>query len=304
MIPFNFHHLYYFYKVAEEGSISKAAKTLRLSQPTLSLQLKQIEDYFGIKLFDREGKRLQLTGEGNFVLSYAKSIFDMGRELYDGLNDRSRRGYLKVQIGVTGSVPKSISHAVLNFLLDAGNTFISVHELGYKELLDQLRVHNLDMILSTAAYQGPAEDGIQSFVLAQLPIAFCANKQWAKSIRKVPQDLHDKPMLLTTSQHQIYQQLREYFLTHKIKPRVIAEIQDAELVRRLVIEGKGIAPLNLYTIHKAPAKESIHILGSKPLAGIHETIYALTKDRKTPHPYVRQLIENFKIPPQLFQIKP
>ena len=99
MIPFNYHHLYYFYTVARMGGISKARGELRLAQPTLSSQIKQFENFLNVKLFEREGKKLVLTDEGRSILSYAAEIFDTGKELIAHLGDISPRGRPRIQIG-------------------------------------------------------------------------------------------------------------------------------------------------------------------------------------------------------------
>ena len=104
MIPFNYHHLYYFYTIAKTGSITKACDTLRLAQPTLSAQLKQFENYLKVKLFEREKKKLILTEEGRQILFYATEIFDVGREMMDRIDDHSYKGRINIQIGVVHPV--------------------------------------------------------------------------------------------------------------------------------------------------------------------------------------------------------
>src|SRR6187431_748149 len=117
MIPFNFHHLYYFYTIAQAGSVSKAAKELRLSQPALSYQLKRLEDFLNVKLFERKGRGLVLTEEGHSALSYAKQIFDAGKEFADGLRDRSEKGRVRIQIGAMDSIPKTSVSELLKYIL-------------------------------------------------------------------------------------------------------------------------------------------------------------------------------------------
>lgn len=92
MIPFSYHHLYYFYVIAQEGSISKATEQLRLAQPTLSAQLKQFETFLNTDLFIRENRKLVLTEEGHKVFSYARMIFDIGQELKERMVDLSHKG--------------------------------------------------------------------------------------------------------------------------------------------------------------------------------------------------------------------
>ncbi|MDD3151133.1 MAG: LysR family transcriptional regulator, partial [Candidatus Gastranaerophilales bacterium] len=114
MIPFNYHHLYYFYVIAQEGSIAKATEQLRLAQPTLSAQLKQFENFLNVKLFIRENRKLILTEEGHKVLSYAKLIFDIGQELRERMVDLTDKGRPRIHIGVSNFVPKTI----IDLLLD------------------------------------------------------------------------------------------------------------------------------------------------------------------------------------------
>lgn len=96
MIPLNYHHLYYFYVIAKEGSIAKACGRLLLAQPTLSAQLKQFEKNIGRPLFERRPRKLTLTEEGRIVLDYAESIFELGEEMRDALNDRPLSGGLSL----------------------------------------------------------------------------------------------------------------------------------------------------------------------------------------------------------------
>ncbi|MDA9101366.1 LysR family transcriptional regulator [Omnitrophica bacterium] len=298
MIPLNYHHLYYFYVIAEEGSVTGAAQKLRLAQSSLSMQLGQFEDFLEKKLFVREGKKLLLTEDGHYILSYAKAIFDLGDELSDSLGDRGRKEQLRIQIGVSSFIPKSFVDNIINGLFEQPETpYIYIVEKHADEMIADLAVHKLDMVLNDLSHQAPVEQGIQNHVLARIPIVLCANKRLAKTIRKIPQDLNHAPMILPTSQSQTYHALQEYFLTHKIKPKIIAEIQDIELVRRLALSGKGVAPLNEFTVLNAPAKERLTILGKeRSQFPIHDTIYLICKKRKHPHPLVTQMIKQFKLP--------
>lgn len=295
MIPFNYHHLFYFYTVAEEGSITKACKKLRLAQPTLSAQIRQFENYLNRKLFLREGKKLILTEEGNDILSYAKAIFDLGKELSDSLGDNPRKGHARIQIGISSFIPKAIAHSVLHFLSEAHkDLYLNVVESSSAEMIEGLRIHKLDMVLDDTPFRGDAAEGIQNHLLVKIPLVLCASKTLAKKFPRIPEDLNNAPMILPTSQSQTYHNLQEYFLRHKIKPRIIAEIQDLELTRRLVLSGKGIAPINQHTVLTAPNHEKLVILGKKSL-DIFDTVYVIKKERKNPHPLVETLLKNFKL---------
>lgn len=295
MIPFNYHHLYYFYVIAKIGSISKASETLRVGQPALSTQLKQFESSLKIKLFEREGRKISLTEGGRYVLSYATEIFDVGMELMDGIGDRSHKDRLRIQIGVSSYIPSTIVDSLLKFLLKIEpNIYICVQEGNMEHMLENLRTHALDIVLTDSPTSAINQKEFTNHLLAKIPVVFCAHASIAKKYKRIPKDLHNAPILLPTTQSQIYQAVQEYFVAHKIEPRIVGEIQDVELVRRLVLAGLGIAPLNKLTVMQAPSKEPLVILGNKNIANIYDNIYLLSKVRKKPHPLIFNIIEQFK----------
>ena len=297
MIPFNYHHLYYFYTIAKMGSISKACEELRLAQPTLSSQLKQFESYLNLKLFERKGKKLVLTDEGRYIQSYAAEIFDTGRELMDGLGDISQKGRLKIQIGVSSFVPRAVVDALLRFLLKIEpGVYLSVQEDKTEVMIENLKTHLLDFVLTDTLLPSSAEGEIENHLVAKIPIVFCAHSSIARKYKRLPKDLEGAPVILPTTQSQVYQSVQEYFIAQKVKPKIVAEIQDVELVRRLVLTGIGVAPLNRFTITQAPSKEPLVILDKKSRHNIFDNIYLLIKKRKKNHPLIPKIIDQFKLP--------
>ncbi|MEI7752195.1 MAG: LysR family transcriptional regulator, partial [Candidatus Omnitrophota bacterium] len=250
MIPFNYHHLYYFYTIARLGSVSKASAQLRLGQPTLSTQIKQFESYLNLQLFERQGKkRLTLTEEGRHLLFYATEIFDTGAEMLDSLKDISQKGRIKIQIGISHHVPRSVVDALLMFLLHIEpGVYISLHEDNTELLSEGLKTHQLDLALSDSIAQTYAEEDIECRLIAKIPVVFCVHTSLAKKYKKIPADLNGAPLILPTAHSQIYLAIQDYFVSHKIKPKIVGEIQEQETIRRLVLSGIGIAPLNKFTV--------------------------------------------------------
>ena len=293
MIPFNFHHLYYFYAIAKAGSVSQAAKELRLSQPALSYQLKHLEEYLNVKLFERKGRKLILTEEGHSALSYAKQIFDVGKEFADGLRDRSQKGRIRIQIGVLNSIPKTFANALLKFILSSEPTaHIQLQEDNLERMTGNLKDHFLDLILADMPVQVSAEDEIQNHLIAKIPIVFCAHATLAKKYKKIPQDLNNAPMIFPTSDSRVFFSVQEYLATHNVTPKIIAEIQDIELARLMAIDKLGIVPLNQFMALNTP---NLVILNQNAKHDIHESIYIIVKRRKSPHPLVEKIIHDFKL---------
>lgn len=295
MIPFNYHHLYYFYIIAQEGSISKATKTLRLAQPTLSAQLKQFEKFLKVTLFTRENKKLILTEEGRQVLSYAKDIFDIGKELKGRFVDLTFKGRPQLSIGVTNHLPKTIVDIILDFILtQAPNTYIILKKDNMLQLLEELEHHLVDIILTDTPFETPINNRIENHLLGKIPIVFCAHPSIAKRIKRFPQDLNQQPLLIPAAPMSLNIKIKEYYYEHKIKPHLVGEIQDIETVRRLALRGYGIAPLNLLTIQNAPAKQPLTILNKSLIPGLEEKVYLIHKHRRHPHPLISPLTTSFK----------
>jgi LysR family transcriptional activator of nhaA len=295
MLPFNFHHFYYFYVTARTGSVSQAAQELRLSQPALSTQIKHLEDFLQVKLFERTSRKMELTEEGRLALHYAQQVFDAGKEFADSLRDRSQKGRLKIQIGVLNSIPKAFANALLKFLLSKEpSTYIQLHEENLESMTANLKDHVLDFIFADRPVQTSAEEEIQSHLIAKIPIVFCAHPALAKKYKKVPRDLNGAPMIFPTADSRVFYSVQEYLAGAKVTPRIVAEIQDIELSLRMALDGLGILPLNKAMASKVP-KSKLVILEETSGHGLHESLYIISKKRKKPHPLVETTLREFSL---------
>ena len=301
MIPFNYHHLYYFYIIAQQGSIARATDILRLAQPTLSAQLKQFENFLGVKLFIRENKRLILTEEGHQVLAYAKTIFDIGQELKDRMVDLSDKGRINIQIGITTFVPKTVIEVLLDFVLKTEpKAFIQLKKDNIGSLIQDLDDHMLDIVLTDTPFESHLKDTFTNKLIGKIPIVFCADPKLAQKIKKFPKDLGGKPFLLPAAPRQMFYTLNEFFYENHIKPEVVAEIQDLETVRRLALRGYGIAPINLLTIKGAPAKQKLIVLNKPAQYPLYEKIYLITKQRKMHNPITEMISKSFNFDQHIY----
>lgn len=296
MIPFNYHHLYYFYVVAKERSFSKAAGALRVSQPALSAQLKQLENYWDQQLFNRDPRNLTLTEEGLMVFNYAKAIFDLGQELSDTVVNRKHTEDLRIQLGASSAVPKAIIEALVQFIYQykpAANLILRQDKID--NMIEDLTVHKLDLVINDFSYETSSEQGIQNHLVGTIPMVFCVNKDMAKRFEHIPKDLNGAPLILPTAPDQTYHAMQNYIHTNKIKPKIIAEIQDLELGRILVAMGKGVGLLNSYAVLNCPERKNLAILKDRSNFKINDTIYLINRARKVPHPFITRIIENFRL---------
>ncbi len=179
----NYHHLYYFRVIASEGSIAKAAQKLRLGQPTLSAQLKQLEDRIGIQLFDRQHKKLILTESGRIALEYATEIFKMGHEMVEVLHDRLIPERTHVQLGALDSILKHLIFRLVKAAYALGPCSVSILEGKDDELIRELSTHRIDLILTNHIPSIADGKHIYSRLIAKLPVVVCAAPQF-KSLKK------------------------------------------------------------------------------------------------------------------------
>ena len=154
----NYHHLHYFWATAREGSISRASATLRLSQPTLSAQIKRLEGSLGVTLFERRGRSLVLTDMGRMVFQYADEIFGVGRELLDAVHGRRPGRIRPLAVGVANAVPKLIVHRLLKPVVGGPEpTRLICREENTDALLAQLATHTLDVVITDMVMPGSVD---------------------------------------------------------------------------------------------------------------------------------------------------
>lgn len=295
MIPINYHHLYYFYTIARAGTITKACETLFLNQSTLSSQLKLLEASLGRKLFERKKQRLFLTDEGRLVLDYAESIFEMGQELQDAIRDRPQTGRIAIQVGILNGTPRAFGHALLECLLkDANLANVTVQEGGLNELLTGLNQQKLDVVLSDASLRSQDQRELLNHLIGKVPVVLAAAPRLARRVKRIPQDFDGVPFILPSLPSQAYHQIQDALAQRNIRPKVIAEVQDVELARRLALAGHGVAPLNEFTIAASLPRGGLKMIGASRSWGIYESIYLVARKRKWPNPLVERLIKDFR----------
>lgn len=121
----NYNHLYYFYEIARVGNITLASKNLRTSQPSLSVQVKTLEDQLGVKLFFKKGRNIFLTPEGQKVYSHASIIFEIANDLISEVDKEKAYTKKKFNLYISAQIDSAfISDIIHGMQLDLGNKFV------------------------------------------------------------------------------------------------------------------------------------------------------------------------------------
>ena len=285
----NYTHLLYFWTVAKEGSIARAAEILHLAPQTISGQLKSLEESVGEALFKREGRGLVLTEMGRFVNQYAEEIFHLGTELTQQI--KSKQGLMPsmFQVGVLMSIPKQIAlHIIEPALTLPEPVRIVCREGDLDLLLAELALHRLDLIISDRPL--PSGSHVKAFnhPLGESAISFFAHQDIAHQYRNFPTDLDGAPMLLPIANNTLRRNLEDWFERNNVTPRTVAEFDDAALMKSF-----GEARLGVFPAPTAMAQEVCDMYQATLLgqADISERYFAISPERRVKHPAVRTITE-------------
>jgi len=295
MLIVNHHHLYYFWVAAREGSIVKACEKLHLAQPTVSAQIIKLEKELGKTLFERQRRGMKLTEDGRLVLGYAEQIFNYSQEMVDTLKDIAGSRQLRVQIGIVDQVSKEIAQSLLSSVFkETPQAMTTVFEGRLPPLLADLKTHAIDVLLSNVDM--PVEEAADYLKaeIGNLAVDFIAAPALARQIKRFPADLGEVPLLLPTRASPIWSQVEHYLNHHQVNPRILAEIQDAELLQRMTVHGFGAAPLDRASVRAGIKEGSLRQINPKP-TGITETYWLITKKRQHTNPVAQELMNHFRI---------
>lgn len=287
----NYHHLYYFWVIAKEGGVTSACKKLRLSQPTLSGQLRQFEDTIGRPLFERKSRKLILNETGQMVFDYADSIFKTGRELVEAIQTRSAKGRVDLNVGILPTLPKKNIYDILHVPITQAHVRLSITVAPFETLLGELLNHNLDVMISH--HRAPAEaKGIVHHHLEKVPVIFVASRDYRGLKKKFPQSLNGQPLFLPTHQSYLRNEIEEYLKKHDVTPVIKGEIQDSELLRVIAASGDGIVTIEETAVSDLIKIRELVVLGGD--IGVNEDFFLITADRKNVHPSVAEIIKKYQ----------
>ncbi|MCX6873035.1 MAG: LysR family transcriptional regulator [Verrucomicrobia bacterium] len=288
----NFHHLRYFWMVAREGGLRKAAEELNVSQPTISAQIAALEGVLGEMLFHRSSRGLMLTETGHLAFSYAEEIFALGEDFMHSVKQRPTARPLRVNIGISNFLPKLVSHEIIKPVFSMSQPVqVVCLENKTSDLLAQLGVYRLDIVL--ADEPAPSSLAMKTFnhLLGESGVTFCAERKLAMKLRRqFPRSLHDAPMLLPTVGTALRRTLEKWFHELEIHPRVVAEYDDAALMKVAAADGLGCFPLPLVAVNEAATRYGFHTIGQAK--GCVVQFYAISAERKLTHPAVVAIISN------------
>jgi LysR family transcriptional activator of nhaA len=289
MAALNYHHLRYFWAIAHEGNLTRAAERLHVSASALSTQLRSLEEQLGQPLFERNNKRLVLTEAGRIALEHADAIFRTGDELMDTLQGRGPATRQVLRIGALATLSRNFQIGLLRPFVNRTDIELVVRSGSMRELLAQLDTLALDVVLSNLLPPTDAETPRISRVLDEQPVSLVGRRRPGRRKFRFPGDLQDTPILLPSLSSELRVAFDLLLAQAGIRPLIVAEVDDMAMLRLLARESPGVTLVPPVVV--VDELERGILVEYCSLPQIRERFYAITRTRRFPNPLVRELLE-------------
>jgi len=287
---FNYKHLYYFWVVAKEGGISRAADKLDMAIQTVSAQVRELERSLGFALLKPAGRGLVLTEAGQAALQQADLIFQLGEDLPSKVRDAMSAPTVRLAVGVCDGLPKLVVHRLLQPVMTEPNLRLLCQEGKLDDLLGDLALHRLDVVLSDRPAPNNPNIKLYSHNMGSSPIAWYGSAKWLEATcHNFPQSLADVPLLLPTTHTAVRDRLDLWFEQRAMRPRIVGEFADGALLKTFGSSGMGVFPAAAWVHDDLLARYAVQRLG--PCDGVTEHFFAIGTEKKVHHPLVQRLLQ-------------
>lgn len=286
----NLAHLHYFWSVAKSGSVTEAAKTLHVTPSTVSIQIGKLEDQVNQDLFQRVGRRLELTEVGRVAFRYADALFSTAQELENFFDGRRSGDTLRVHIGVAHIFPKLVTWHLLEPATQMDDPcHIVCREAVPRELVDELALHQLDVVFSDTPLKGSDSVRLYNRMLGESSLSFFATPDLVRKYkRKFPESMETCPILMPANGTEMRRSVDTWFSRHHLEPNIAAEFDDMALMKVAGEHGVGVFPVP--DVVAEEAMDHYHVKRMGRMEGVSERFYVVTAERKIEHPVVQKIV--------------
>lgn len=288
----NYQHLFYFWHVVTEGSITAACEKLHLAQPTISGQLTVFEQAIGEKLFYKQGRKLQLTDTGRIVFYYADEIFSLGRELGNTLKGLPTGRALRLSIGIADALPKLVVYQLMQPVFQLPEPVqVFCYEDKVERLLTDVSLQTIDLVLSDTPLTSNSKANVFNHLLGESSVSVFATSELSAIYRpNFPRSLSGAPFLLPTNNMALRRSLDQWFESESIRPKIQAEIEDSALIKTFGKGGLGLFVAPTTVEDEIKRQYVVEVVGRIP--EVKERFYAITVQRQLKHPAVTAILKN------------
>lgn len=288
--PLNYHHLYYFWVVAKEGGMARAAARLDMAVQTVSAQVRALEQSLGHSLFKPAGRGIQLTEAGNAAVALADQVFQLGEQIPAAVRDAATGGGLRLAVGISDGLPKLVVRHLLQPVLHDPRVRLLCHEDEFDRLLGDLALHKLDAVLSDQPAPPNPNLRLYGHKLGEAPLAWFAPVDMVKKGKPAfPECLNDMPVLLPTHHAAVRARLDQWLERHALRPRIAGEFEDSALLAAFGRSGMGAFPASRWSHEELLQDKRVRLLGEMP--DVLEHFHLISAERKIQHPLLQQLLK-------------
>ncbi|MFK3718505.1 transcriptional activator NhaR [Pseudomonas fulva] len=286
----NYRQLHYFWVVARTGSIVRASEQLNLTPQTISGQITLLEQAYGVELFQRVGRQLELTETGRQALTYAEQMFQLGGELEAMLRAGPQEQIL-FRVGVADVVPKSIVYRLLAPTMELENVLrINCREDKLERLLGDLAIQRLDLVISDSPMPPHLDIKGYSQKLGECGLSFFATPTLAlQHGGPFPECLHDAPLLIPGQETVLRSRLLRWLGDQHLQPRIVGEFDDSALMQAFGQSGSGIFVAPSVIAEEVCRQYGVQLIGQTE--AVNESFYAISVERKVKHPGIVAITE-------------
>ena len=291
---FNYRHLFYFWVVAKEGGIARAAERLDMAVQTISARVHELEKPLGVTLLRSEAPNLVLTDAGVAALHEADHIFALGELLPVRVREAASGQTLRLNLGISDGIAKLAVHRLLTPVLDEPHLRLLCHEGEFQPLLGELALHKLDAVLADRAAPPNPALRTTSQLLGSSAIAWYAPPLWAEAAaNNFPHSLAVVPVLLPTDHAAMRARIDHWLERERIRPRIAGEFEDSALLSTFAATGMGVMPAPVSLGEHLAQTHGLVQVGSTP--EVQEQFHLIYSARKVMHPLLTRLLEAGKI---------
>jgi LysR family transcriptional activator of nhaA len=283
--------LHYFWVVAKTGSIVRACEQLNLTPQTISGQISLLEQTYGIELFRRVGRQLELTEAGRQTLPYAEQMFQLGGELELMLRAQPNEQQILFRVGVADVVPKSIVYRLIAPTMELNEPLrITCREDKLERLLADLAIQRLDLVISDSPMPSHLDIKGYSQKLGECGISFFATAELAERYgQDFPRSLHGAPLLIPGPETVVRSRLQRWFAEQQIQPQIVGEFDDSALMQAFGQSGSGIFIGPSVIADEVKRQYGVQVIGQTD--AVSESFYAISVERKVKHPGIVAITE-------------
>jgi LysR family transcriptional activator of nhaA len=286
---FSYRHLYYFWVVAKEGGVARAAERLGMAVQTVSTQVRELERSLGYALLKPSGRGVALTDAGLAAMRQAEQIFQLGEQLPAAVRDAAGAPTVRLVVGISDQLPKLAVRSLMQPVMQAPQLKLLCLVDEFEDLLGDLALHRLDVVLADRPAPPNPSLKVYSHPLTSSPLAWYAPPAlYAAARRGFPQSLAKVPVLLPTTHAAVRARLDQWFERMAVRPNLTGEFEDSALLKTFGAAGMGVFPMAGLVHDELTAHYGVRRVGA--CEGVDEHFFAIAAHRKVLHPLVEKLL--------------